>query len=545
MSKKIELFKSKYHFFLIAIFSGILVGTSYIPYPAWAIFFCYIPLWVAVLRAEQQNSSLKFIFFLGWLTQFVLTLIGFHWIYYTATEFGQLPPVIAGAALALFAGLMHTYIPASLVLATWIKRKKNISQTPYIFLLSTFLILLERVWPSIFEWNLGYTLLWMKWPWFQWADTVGFWGLSSMILSLQAILLYLVLNYRKPKTIYMFSSLILVLFILHFGGQMKMRKWSKTNDIFQALVVQANVSNEEKIAAEKGVHFQPYILNLYANLTTEKLSTTGSVKPDALLWPETALPFPLDSTFFNRPNQKNLQNFLNQWNMVLITGGYSQDLSVKDHLGNSKVRNSIFFLSPQQGADTKINPSPYFKTDLLVFGEYMPFGKEFPILYKWLPFVGVYEKGPGPTAKKITTAENKNYMIGPQICYESLNPGFARGLSEVGADLIFNTTNDSWYGEGTEPDQHMIMTLGRAIEVRRPLVRATNTGFSTAILANGQQLEKSPMNKPWAHIFEIKYLKSAELTFYTQFGHFDYLLWILFLMFLIFWKDHYVRHQKS
>jgi apolipoprotein N-acyltransferase len=124
---------------------------------------------------------------------------------------------------------------------------------------------------------------------------------------------------------------------------MKMRKWSKTNDIFQALVVQANVSNEEKIAAEKGAQFQPYVLNLYAQLTAEKLSTSGSLKPDALLWPETALPFPLDSTFFNRPNQKNLQNYLNQWNMVLITGGYSQDLTSKDHLGNSKVRNSIFF----------------------------------------------------------------------------------------------------------------------------------------------------------------------------------------------------------
>jgi len=410
--------------------------------------------------------------------------------------------------------------------------------------MATSLILLERIWPSIFEWNLGYTLLWMKWPWFQWADTIGFWGLSSIILCIQAILLYFIFNLKKSKTALLFSSLCLILFISHFGGLIKMRKWSKTNDTFNALVVQANISNEEKIAAEKGANFQPFVLNSYVSLAQEKIMSSA-VKPDALLWPETALPFPLDSTFFNRSNQKNLQNHLNQWNIVLITGGYSQDLKTKDHLGNSKVRNSIFFLSPQQGVDSKMNPSPYFKTDLLVFGEYMPFGQEFPILYKWLPFVGVYEKGPGPTLKKVTTPENKEFLIGPQICYESLNPSFTRGLSELGADLIFNTTNDSWYGEGTEPDQHMTMTLGRAIEVRRPLVRATNTGFSTAILANGQQLEKSPMNQPWSHIFEIKYLKNAELTFYTQWGHFDSILWFLFLVFLIFWKGHNVRHQKS
>jgi apolipoprotein N-acyltransferase len=537
-----DFFKRKNHFFLAAFLSGILIGTSYIPYPAWAVFFCYIPLCLAVIQAEKQNLSLnvslKMIFALGWVTQFTLSLIGFHWIYYTATEFGGLHPLLAATSLFLFAAVMHIYIPIALVIATWIKRTRKISDTKFIFLLFVSLILSERIWPSIFEWNLGYTLLWMKWPLFQWADTVGFWGLSSFIFIIQACLVYFIYNLNHKKMKYQFLSLFIVLVILHFTGLAKQKKWSDFDDVFRVTVTQANISNEDKLASEKGENFRPFVLQSYIDLTNQHLNTLTK-KPDAILWPETALPFPLDDNFMNRPVQQSLKNQLNIWQTVLLTGGYSQDLNSKDHLGHYKVRNSIFFLDGQ--TDSKKQPQPYFKSDLLVFGEWMPLGLEFPILYEWLPFVGVYEKGPGPVLKTMTTSENKKFNLGPQICYESLNPKFSRGLSTSGADIIFNTTNDSWYGEGTEPFQHMIMTLARGIEVRRPLVRSTNTGFSSAILANGELLERSPMNQPWIHTYDINYKKNAELSHYTKFGHFDYIIWILILLFILFSKGRHVR----
>ncbi len=541
-----ELFNKKVfaknHFLLTALMAGILVGTSYIPYPAWAIFFCYIPLWFAVLKAEEQNQSYKFIFLLGWITQFTLSLIGFHWIYYTATEFGQLHPALAGGALFLFAALMHVYIPLSLIAATWMKRRFQISANAFIFLLSICLILSERLWPSIFEWNLGYTLLWMKWPWFQWADVIGFWGLSSVLLFIQALILYFTMNYKKKTTLSGLSILVGALIFFHYTGLMKEKMWDRGHDQFRITVAQGNILNEEKIAAEKGADFQPYVLKTYTDLVNTHFLTLQK-KPDAILWPETALPFPLDVNFMNRANQQTLQNQINQWNTVLITGGYSQNLNTKDQFGHFKVSNSIFFLGPNNSAP---QPSPYFKTDLLMLGEWMPFGREFPILYDWFPFVGVYEKGPGPVLKTIQTPENKTFNLGPQICYESLNPSFSRGLATNKADIILNATNDSWYGEGTEPFQHMMMTLARAVEVRRPLVRATNTGFTSAILASGQILERSPINQPWAHTYEINYKKNAQQSFYSDYGHFDYLFWILFLILIIFFsKGQHVRHQKS
>ena len=76
--------------------------------------------------------------------------------------------------------------------------------------------------------------------------------------------------------------------------------------------------------------------------------------------------------------------------------------------------------------------------------------------------------------------------MGPQICYEGLFDWFGRALANEGAQVIMNITNDSWYGTWEEPFQHGYMTLARAVEVRRPLVRSTNTGLSSVALASGE-----------------------------------------------------------
>jgi apolipoprotein N-acyltransferase len=110
--------------------------------------------------------------------------------------------------------------------------------------------------------------------------------------------------------------------------------------------------------------------------------------------------------------------------------------------------------------------------------------------------------------------------IGAQICYESLDPAFSSSLSKKGADILVNVTNDSWFGKYFEPDQHLYMTLARALETRRPLVRATNTGISSAILADGTVLEKSPLFERWAGNYVIKFKENAPQTFYSEFGAF-------------------------
>lgn len=546
MTKLLSFFKSIPRPWWLAAISGILVGTSYIPFPGWALLFCYSPLWLAVseIHDSEKSISYKKIFFLGWLTQFILTLIGFNWIYYVATEFGLLHWSLALSALLLFAGFMHIYIPLALVLASRIIEKFNITSKLLHFLIFALVLSFsERIWPSIFEWNLAYSLLWMKWPLYQWADVVGFWGLSTWIFLIQALMTYgwVLWKPERTKALKIFASVLFIFGTLMGLGLVKQKTWSRFDQSVQFGVVQGNVGNAEKVYSEQKQNYQNYILELYANLTHQLLKTNPDT--ELMIWPETAMPFPLDPHFLGRYEQRQLQKHVARWNRPLITGGYSIDVQKKDHLGNSLMSNAVFFIGP-------LNPTlaeSYDKTDLLVFGEYMPFGRQLPILYKLLPFVGNYKIGPGPSVRELPLA-TKKIRIGPQICYESLNPGFSRSLAVKGAQLIFNVTNDSWFGWWAEPFQHQIMTLGRAVEIRRPLVRSTNTGITSVILANGERLPDSPIGQSWAHTYQVKYLENPPQTLYTRFGHYDWLFWLVVLAALIYVgredrkKDSHVSH---
>ena len=110
----------------------------------------------------------------------------------------------------------------------------------------------------------------------------------------------------------------------------------------------------------------------------------------------------------------------------------------------------------------------------------------------------------------------ERFQDGPQICYESLFPKFARSLSDLGAQFTVNATNDSWYGTWQEPYQHMYMTLARGVEFRRPVLRATNTGISTVSLASGEVLEMSPMNQAWTKLYHVPYITKPGSTFYQE-----------------------------
>ncbi len=521
-----------------AISSGILVGTSYIPFPGWALLFCYTPLWFAALQLHTERRPLKKIFFAGWLTQFILTLIGFNWIYYTASEFGNFNPLMSLLAVLGFAAGVHIYIPLALVLSIWLIRRQRIeSAFAQLMILALVQALLERIWPSIFEWNLAYSLLYMRIPLFQWADTVGFWGLSTCILILQAVLGYAWLQrkHQRLQALKILSGVGILFFVFTAGGLLKEKRWSKTDETVHFAVAQGNIGNADKVQSEKKERFQSYILEHYSQLTDQQL--TNVKETEIMLWPETALPIALDSAYHTRYLQQILLQKVYQWDIVLLTGAYSQSLEKKNHLGYPVVSNSVFFLSPKRilAAET------YNKSALLVMGEYLPFGEQFPFLYKLFPFVGVYERGPGPNPQTVQLRAEKSITLGPQICYESLDPGFSRGLAQRGADVLFNVTNDSWFGWWAEPYQHNIMTLARGIEVRRPMVRSTNTGITSALLANGQFLQFSPINSTWTHTYEIKYLKKAPLSFYTQYGHWDWVLWLLALVFLTC-RGKYVRN---
>jgi apolipoprotein N-acyltransferase len=119
----------------------------------------------------------------------------------------------------------------------------------------------------------------------------------------------------------------------------------------------------------------------------------------------------------------------------------------------------------------------YDKQFLLAFGEYLPFGETFPILYDWSPNSGRFTRG--TSLEPLPFGDHK---ISALICYEDILPGFVNGMvRHADPDLLVNLTNDAWFGDSTEPWIHLALAQLRAVEHRRYLIRATNSGVSAMI----------------------------------------------------------------
>lgn len=547
MKKALEFFKHKAYEFRWAFLSGILVGTTYIPFPPWALMFCYVPLWLSLasddlkpgknLSGSMVYTLIKKYFWAGWVTQFTLTLIGFHWIAYTAHHFGNLPWIVSVAALLLFCAFMHLYVPAALSFAAWLRWRFSLTPAQALFSVALVHSLLERVWPVIFDWHLGYSLLWAQIPIYHLADVVGFLGLSSWILLLNAWVAVIWLQRKAPKRTFssvgaLFSGLIILVALGSWQG----KKWNHFDGEVKATVIQANIGNLEKVAAEKGRGYQESITNKFIAMTQDahlKFPDT-----DIFIWPETAFPDYLDQHLLQKKRTLLLAAGLTTIGKPLITGAYSIDPH-SDKKKDKSTYNALFLVDSAANSLAK----PYRKTELLAFGEYLPLSERFPFILKLLPFVSNFGRGQGPD---VLTWNRDSEVIrwGAQICYEGLYPNFSRGLEKKGADILVNVTNDSWFGKTFEPHQHGYMTLARAIEVRRPLIRSTNTGISTAILANGEILQKSPIHQEWSGQFVLKYLKNAPSTFYVRAGYLDWTLLLSALVLIIFIGAYRARTRR-
>ncbi|MBX3231017.1 MAG: apolipoprotein N-acyltransferase [Labilithrix sp.] len=153
----------------------------------------------------------------------------------------------------------------------------------------------------------------------------------------------------------------------------------------------------------------------------------------------------------------------------------------------------------------------YDKQFLLAFGEYLPLGDTFPILYKWSPHSGRFSAGTSLEPIKLEV-KGKERAITVLICYEDVLPGFTnRAVAHADPELLVNMTNDAWFGDTTEPWEHLALAKFRAVEHRRFLVRSTNSGVSAIIDPNGKLVEGTVSTpfKAESHDAEIRWLRGV------------------------------------
>jgi apolipoprotein N-acyltransferase len=183
--------------------------------------------------------------------------------------------------------------------------------------------------------------------------------------------------------------------------------------------------------------------------------------------------------------------------------------------------NSAFLLSPSQKIVGK-----YDKKHLVPYGEYIPLKRFFPFIDKMVAGIGDFSSG-----STITLLHLPEASFGVLICYEIIFPDLTRRFVKQGAQFLVNITNDAWFGKTSAPYQHLSMAVVRAIENRRYIARAANTGISAFIDATGEIQSATPL---FTESFLTGTIGVVDVqTFYTTFGDVFALLATLFSLVLL------------
>jgi len=264
--------------------------------------------------------------------------------------------------------------------------------------------------------------------------------------------------------------------------------------------------------------------------------------PDWVVWPESALPVPL--LFTPQGDQAVVRSMRTTLDRVLPAGAFTLVLGLNEaeaveeagiyyRKEDGKFYNSILALPAGEERFRS-----YRKQHLVLFGETIPYREYFPFL-DWLfrqsagvDFTGSFDRGKGdePLAVPFGRLPGREIEIIPTICFEDTVPRHLRKYVLNGGQVIVNVTNDGWFGRSEAAAQHFANARFRCIELRRPMVRCSNTGVTAVVGATGSVVdprsgerrilageEGSHFTRGW--LFATAYVPAAgPVTMYARFG---------------------------
>ena len=178
-----------------------------------------------------------------------------------------------------------------------------------------------------------------------------------------------------------------------------------------------------------------------------------------------------------------------------------------EHAGGKRsLRNRAYLLGPAGDVAGWQD-----KQQLVPFGEFVPFAKLLFFARPLVQAVGNFEPGEGPRL-----LGDPGRRFGALVCYEVIFPDLVRRFAAAGATFLVNITNDAWYERSAASAQQFAHLTFRAIENRRPIARAANTGISGFVDANGRVLSASPLfvRGQWAADLPLP----SRITLYTRWG---------------------------
>jgi apolipoprotein N-acyltransferase len=467
--------------YALATATGFLYFLAFPGIDVWPLgFVALVPLIVA-LRGQTPRRAAG----LGWAAGFTMTMAGFYWLLDMLKTFSGFPTPVCFLFMCILCG----YQGGRIALLTWIAGRGTVRGWPRGLTFCLGFIASELTYPLLFPWYYGATVYQI--PALTQVAELG----NPIVVGLVLVAAnYAVaefvearLSKRAPR-LRLVGALVLVPVLSAIYGVIRIHSVDARVAAAPKAhvgVVQANMSLMGKR------HDKMEGLRRHMDLT-QSLIAQGPV--DLVVWSETSVMSAVDENDAAREYPLRFTRALG----VPTVFGSVLVREVPDE------RHYVLFNSALLADKSGEIRGRYDKTYLLAFGEYLPFGDVFPVLYDWSPNTGKFAKGTSVSA--LPLGEHK---LNVHICYEDVIPSFLnRMVQSDPGELLVNMTNDAWFGDSTEPWIHLALATFRSIEHRRFLVRSTNSGTSGIVDPVGRIVQHTHNFQREAMRGEIAWLDS-------------------------------------
>ncbi|MBO7238159.1 MAG: apolipoprotein N-acyltransferase [Elusimicrobiaceae bacterium] len=235
-------------------------------------------------------------------------------------------------------------------------------------------------------------------------------------------------------------------------------------------------------------------------------------QPMLLVWPESVTP----GSVQEEPYRAWLEEIAQQTGAWQILGSNRED--------GARQYVSAFVISPQGNA-----AGVYDKTHLVPFGEYIPLEKQVRSVFKNIAVLGELGSfSAGAWEQELLHLDQ--IALGSTICYESVFSHLWKEQARAGARFFVNLTNDAWFFDTAAPHQHLAAAVLRAVESRRTVLRAANTGISAVIAPTGEILARAELNTRAVLLTDVPLPLGTELSFYNQWP--NWFAWLCVVVYL-------------
>jgi apolipoprotein N-acyltransferase len=460
---------------------------------AWLSLICFVPLFLLI-----PGNSRGRLFWYFFLAGFLFRIGNLYWIYFVIEHYSKVHPVLVVGIVILLCILLASFWAIFAWLLGFFSSRMGLEKA---FVVAPFLwIVLERSMNIIqFPWDLAGYSLYRQTNIAQVACIFGVYGLSWLIVAINAsIATFLILQ----RYYYLLVLAILIVAASLYGNWQTSRPLQ--GETVEVGVIQASIPQDEKITYE----FAEDVNKKHIRMTEELLD---SGRADIVFWSESSTMYP----FLTGGDWARQVLDLAKARQVPILVG-------SDAYVDKKVYNSSFLIN-ERGEIV----GQYSKIYLVPFGEFVPLKPLFFFAGKVVPEISDFTAG-----ETYTQFPLKGKTFALNICFEVVFPQLARTLCKGGAALLVTITNDAWFGKTCAPYQHFAMATMRAIETRRYLVRAANTGISGVVDPYGRILRKTDIFVPAKFLAQVQFVE--EKTFYTEHG--DILIYVsICIIFVALW----------